>query len=167
MNGILGKFTARYLQQEYINHPAQTISSSCIVVILGGGMARMDQTQQPYIISYSRLIAAFKLYQNAKQNGQPCTILASGNGNPSGISEAALYTKALMEMGIPETDIIKEEKSMNTYENARYSSIILQKLPLSKVYLVTSGFISKGQSFYLRHLEYRRYHILLILSILA
>ncbi|MFS4432243.1 YdcF family protein [Chryseobacterium sp. S90] len=139
MNGIAGKFTARYLQEEY---PTQlpSISYPSIIVILGGGTACLNEIQQSHIISYSRLIAAFKLYMNAKKNKQPCKILASGKGNQNGISEASLYTKALIEMGVPEADIIKEDNSMNTYENAQYSSVILKKSPPAKVYLVTSGF---------------------------
>ncbi|MDR6461523.1 MULTISPECIES: YdcF family protein [Chryseobacterium] len=139
MTGILGKLTARYLQEEY---PTQlpSVSSPSVIVILGGGTVRLNQIQQSHIISYSRLITVFKLYKSAKQNKQPCKILASGNGNNNGVSEAALYARTLTEMGIPETDIIKEEKSMNTFENAKYTSAIIKKLPAPKVYLVTSGF---------------------------
>ncbi|SMO72855.1 Uncharacterized SAM-binding protein YcdF, DUF218 family [Chryseobacterium rhizoplanae] len=137
--GIVGKLTAQYLQEEYTSK-LPPVSSPSVIVILGGGTVRLNETQESNLISYSRLIAAFKLYQNAKQNKQPCKILASGNGNHNGSSEAVLYAKVLTEMGVPETDIIKEERSMNTYENAKYSSVILRKLSSSKVYLVTSGF---------------------------
>ncbi|MGV2451560.1 UNVERIFIED_CONTAM: YdcF family protein [Ralstonia mannitolilytica] len=140
--GIAGKFTANYLQKEYATQ-TPTVSSPSVIVILGGGTVRLNEIQQSHIISSSRIITAFKLYQSAKKNKQSCKILLSGNGNRNGKSEAALYASSLIEMGIPEADILKEDKSMSTYENAKYSSMILRKLSASKVYLVTSGFHMK------------------------
>ena len=137
-NGIIGRLTAKYLQE---NQPEKfTLSSPSVIVVLGGGMTRLGNQQQPHIISYSRLVTAAILYQSAKQNNQPCKIITSGNGNPDGMHEATSYTRLLISMGIPESDIIIEDKSMNTYENAEYSSLIVKTMPPSKVYLVTSGF---------------------------
>lgn len=142
MTGIAGKFTANYLQKEYSTQTS-AISSPCVIVMLGGGTVRLNEIQQSHIISYSRIITAFKMYQSAKNNKQPCKILVSGKGNRNEKSEATLYAGSLIEMGIPEADILKEDKSMSTYENAKYSSAILRKLSASKVYLVTSGFHMK------------------------
>ena len=44
-------------------------------------------------------------------------------------------------MGVSDADIIKEDKSMNTYENAKYSSKILQQMAPSDVYWLLPGFI--------------------------
>lgn len=46
-------------------------------------------------------------------------------------------------MGVLDADIIKEDRSVNTYENAKSSSKILQQMAPSEVYLVTSGFHMK------------------------
>ncbi|MBT2623683.1 YdcF family protein [Chryseobacterium sp. ISL-6] len=140
-NGFLGKQLAGSLQKA----PASniSISSPSVIVVLGGGIVGLKEAEQPNIISYSRLTATAKLYHNAIENRMPCTILVSGKGSGRCTSEASLYTQAFVSMGIPESDIIQEGESMNTYENAKYSSRIIKKLPPSTIYLVTSGFQSK------------------------
>ncbi|SHL66298.1 DUF218 domain-containing protein [Chryseobacterium contaminans] len=46
-------------------------------------------------------------------------------------------------MGVADADIIKEDQSMNTYQNAKFSNEILKKIGVSNIYLVTSGFHMK------------------------
>ncbi len=139
-NGFLGKITAHYLQKSYIDNANLNMTSPSVIVVLGGGITDFNTIEQPHITSYSRLVAACRLYYKARENKQPCTILVSGKGNSIKTSEAELFRKALIDMGIPDSDIIKEERSENTYQNAKYSSVILQKRIPSQVYLVTSGF---------------------------
>ena len=53
--------------------------------------------------------------------------------------EAYYIAQLLMEWGVPEEDILFEEKSRNTYENALYIKPLLKSNNLSKVLLVTSA----------------------------
>ncbi|UKB77373.1 YdcF family protein [Chryseobacterium sp. MEBOG07] len=143
-NGFLGKLTSGYLQKSYVNisTPKNTPSQSAIIVVLGGGVVNFDNTEKLHTMSYSRIVTAYQLYHEYKKNNQPCKILISGKGRGH-TSEAEVFSENFKKMGVPDSDIIKEDKSMNTYENAKYSSKIVKQMAPSSVYLVTSGFHMK------------------------
>ncbi|TLX26933.1 YdcF family protein [Chryseobacterium indologenes] len=143
-NGFLGKLTSGYLQKDYIHNAGikTTATQNPVIVVLGGGIVDFDHTEKLHTMSYSRLVTAYQLYHEYKKNNQPCTLLISGKGRGH-TSEAELFSENFKKMGVPDSDIIKEDKSMNTYQNAKYSSEILAKKSPSVVYLVTSGFHMK------------------------
>lgn len=143
-NGFLGKLTSGYLQKSYVNTIVNKnkTSQNPVIVVLGGGVVDFDNTEKLHTMSYSRLVTAYQLYHEYKKNNLPCKIVISGRGRGQK-SEAALFSENFKEMGVSETDLIKEDKSMNTYENAKYSSKILKQMAPSDVYLVTSGFHMK------------------------
>lgn len=143
-NGFLGKITSGYLQKEYINSAEMKVTGAQnpVIVVLGGGVVDIENTEKLHTMSYSRLVTAYQLYHEFRKNNQPCTILISGKGRGH-ISEAELFSENLKKMGVPAADIIKEDKSMNTYTNAKYSNEILKRMPPSNIYLVTSGFHMK------------------------
>lgn len=143
-NGFLGKLISGYLQKNYINSSEMKNSTdqNPIIVVLGGGIVNIDNTEKLHTMSYSRIVEAYQLYHEYRKNNHPCKILISGKGRGY-ISEAELFSKNFKSMGVPDSDIIKEDQSMNTYQNAKYSSQILNKLAPSSVYLVTSGFHMK------------------------
>jgi uncharacterized SAM-binding protein YcdF (DUF218 family) len=81
---------------------------------------------------------------NLYHEGKIAKILISGdNGYISdrGLHEAKQMKEILIKWGIPENDIIAEEKSRNTYENAVESKKILERSypHLEKRLLITSG----------------------------
>ncbi|KAB1232602.1 YdcF family protein [Chryseobacterium viscerum] len=143
-NGFLGKLTSGYLQKSYVNtsNSKNTASQSAVIVVLGGGVVNFDNTEKLHTMSYSRIVTAYQLYHEYKKNNQPCTILISGKGRGH-TSEAEVFSENFKKMGVPDSDIIKEDKSMNTYENAKYSSKIVKQMNPSSIYLVTSGFHMK------------------------
>ncbi|MCQ9639292.1 YdcF family protein [Chryseobacterium sp. WG14] len=143
-NGFLGKLISGYLQKSYIstsgmkNIPAQ----NPIIVVLGGGVVDIDNTEKLHTMSYSRIVTAYQLYHEYRENNQSCKILISGKGRGH-TSEAELFRENFKKMGVPDSDMIKEDQSMNTYQNAKYSSQIVNQMGPSSVYLVTSGFHMK------------------------
>jgi uncharacterized SAM-binding protein YcdF (DUF218 family) len=143
-NGFLGKLTSGYLQKSYVNTSTtkNTASQNAVIVVLGGGVVNFDNTEKLHTMSYSRIVTAYQLYHEYKKNNQSCTILISGKGRGH-TSEAEVFSENFKKMGVPDSDIIKEDKSMNTYENAKYSSKIVKQMAPSSVYLVTSGFHMK------------------------
>ncbi|MGR3857552.1 YdcF family protein [Chryseobacterium indologenes] len=143
-NGFLGKFTAEYLQKSYVNTIANKngASQNPVIVVLGGGVVDFNHTEKLHTLSYSRLVTAYQLYHEYRKNNLPCKIVISGKGRGH-TSEAELFSENFKNMGVSDADIIKEDKSMNTYENAKYSSKILKQMAPSDVYLVTSGFHMK------------------------
>ncbi len=143
-NGFLGKLISGYLQKNYLNTSEikNTASQNPVIVVLGGGVINIHNKETLHTMSYSRIVKAYELYHEYRKNNQSCKILISGKGRGH-ISEAALFSENFKKMGVPDTDIIKEDKSMNTYENAKFSSPLLKKIAPTNVYLVTSGFHMK------------------------
>nr|WP_315028446.1 YdcF family protein [uncultured Chryseobacterium sp.] len=143
-NGFLGQLIAGYLQNNYIKTSVikNTSAQNPVILVLGGGVVDLNNTEKLHTMSYSRMVTAYQLYYEYRKNNQPCKILISGKGRGH-ISEAELFSENFKNMGVPDSDIIKEDQSMNTYQNAKYSSQILHKMAPSKVYLVTSGFHMK------------------------
>lgn len=70
-------------------------------------------------------------------------IISGGSGSlsPKESTEAALLRHLLLNAGVPDTDIVTEEQSRNTHENAVYTKAVLQQHPeFQKLLLVTSAF---------------------------
>lgn len=143
-NGFLGKLISGYLQKSYLNTPVikNTPAQNPVIVVLGGGVVDIDNIEKLHTMSYSRIVTAYQLYHEYKKNNQPCTLLISGKGRGR-ISEAELFRENFKKMGVPDSDMIKEDQSMNTYQNAKFSSQILNKIAPTSLYLVTSGFHMK------------------------
>lgn len=143
-NGFLGKLISGYLQESYLNTPEvkNTTVQNPVIVVLGGGVVDIDNTEKLHTMSYSRMVTAYQLYHEFKKNNQPCKILISGKGKGHK-SEAELFSEDFKKMGVADADIIKEDQSMNTYQNAKFSNEILKKIGASNIYLVTSGFHMK------------------------
>ena len=143
-NGFLGKLISGYLQKNYVSPVASKnrVLQNPVIVVLGGGVVDFEHTEKLHTLSYSRLVTAYQLYYEYRKNNLPCKIVISGKGRGH-TSEAELFRENFKKMGVSDADIIKEDKSMNTYENAKYASKILKQLAPSDVYLVTSGFHMK------------------------
>ncbi len=86
-----------------------------------------------------RLIQAVTLYKTGKVKKLLITG-DSGYVTNRGLHEAKQVKELLLKWGIPEIDILTEEKSINTYENAIESAKILNEYKEIKSYLlITSG----------------------------
>jgi uncharacterized SAM-binding protein YcdF (DUF218 family) len=100
-NGFLGKLISGYLQDSYLN--ASEIKSTAvqnpIIVVLGGGVVEISNTEKLHTMSYSRMVAAYQLYHEYRKNNQPCKILISGKGRGHR-SEAELFSEDFKKMGV-------------------------------------------------------------------
>lgn len=112
------------------------------VAIVLGGMFEYNGDLDEITIRRQgdRLFKAISLYKTGKVE----KLLISGDSGylgERGLHEAKQVKTLLITWGIPETDIITEEKSINTHENAVESTKILkQSYPHYKNFiLVTSG----------------------------
>ncbi len=112
------------------------------VAIVLGGMFEYNTDIEGISIRRQgdRLIQAINLYKMGKVE----KILISGDSgyvSDRGLKEAKQVKELLILWGIPETDIISEEKSINTHENAEETVLILQKSypHFDSFILVTSG----------------------------
>lgn len=116
---------------------------SVSIIVLGGGTRFDDELHQyvPQRDSETKLETALALYGRCTQANSKCTFFLSG-GDPQrhGISEAETFHRELLTMGIPNRDIRVEGKSLNTYQNAKFTAPMLGPTGTSQIYLVTTPY---------------------------
>lgn len=112
------------------------------VAIVLGGMSEYNNDIKTLSIRRSgdRLFQALRLYKEGKVK----KIMISGDAGyltDRGLKEAKRMKELLISWGVPAGDIITEELSKNTHENAEFSvKILKQRYPHFKSFvLVTSG----------------------------
>jgi len=110
------------------------------VLILGGAVALPQFPRQDLELvgASDRIRYAGQLYKAQKAEK---IVIAGGNVFPQeGIRGEAYYiAQLLIEWGVPAEDILFEEKSRNTYQNAVFAKPLLQQNDLKSVLLVTSA----------------------------
>jgi uncharacterized SAM-binding protein YcdF (DUF218 family) len=114
------------------------------VIVLGGITSYYDQSfkQIGFNRSVDRLMQAIKLYKLGKVKkivftGGDTTILQDGN------NEADVIKQYLFDIGIPAEDLIFENESRNTHENATFVFKLLKPTESEKILLITSAFHMK------------------------
>ena len=105
-----------------------------------GGYCSWDDTRHTinFYPAADRLFKAIELYKKGKVN----TLLLTGGivyESKKRKSEALVAKDYLMNLGIPEKDIITEPNSKSTYENAIESQKILGKVGEKGITLITSA----------------------------
>jgi uncharacterized SAM-binding protein YcdF (DUF218 family) len=96
-------------------------------VVLGGYSSYNQRTNQiNFNESGDRLISAIELYKLGKIKK---ILISGGNGEliNDGMRESAWSKDFLLNMGIDKADIILEDSSRNTMENAQYTARLLQE----------------------------------------
>ena len=84
------------------------------VIALGCGLLGGERVSR---LLSGRLDKAIRVYNRCKN---PAKIIVSGGQGPDEkISEAEAMKRYLLEKGIPEANILKEDRSINTFENLR------------------------------------------------
>jgi DUF218 domain len=57
----------------------------------------------------------------AKKNDCPCSIVISGGDAPrTGVTEAEDYRAEMLRLGVEDSDIVPEGRSLNTFQNAEF-----------------------------------------------
>jgi len=131
---------ARNLESKFTPVTAAEIASADAILILGGALAlpQYPRVDLELVDSSDRIRYAWQLY---RQNRANKIIIAGGNVFPQTDvrGEAYYIARLLMEWGVPEEDILFEEQSRNTYQNAVYIKPLLAENNLSSLLLVTSA----------------------------
>ena len=112
------------------------------IIVLGGGTAQLpDQsTVRPAVLAYSRILEAVRLYFLAKKSNCQCNIIISGgDASRTGVTEADNYRAEMLQLGVEDSDILLERRSLNTFRNAEFTEAILKQQTFNKLFLVTSG----------------------------
>jgi uncharacterized SAM-binding protein YcdF (DUF218 family) len=140
-NVWVSNFLVKSLEWQYISTPDELPNAEAIV-ILGGGIKPAIHPRPMIDVAESgdRVIYGAKLYKMGKS---PLIIATGGRipwrGGENLPPEADDMTELLLFFGIPESAIIKEGDSFNTYDNAVNTRKILEKLNIDRILLVTSA----------------------------
>ncbi|MCX7728801.1 MAG: YdcF family protein [Bacteroidia bacterium] len=124
------------------NYPVPKLQKTYEVGIVLGGIGRIDPTEQriEFTNSADRLLKAIELYHQRKIKK---ILITGGSGSvlhPED-KEAIYIYRYLKNIQVPDTDIIIENESRNTYENAIYSKKILDSLHIyDDIILITSAY---------------------------
>jgi uncharacterized SAM-binding protein YcdF (DUF218 family) len=130
----------RWLESDYVipKNP-----QGDVIILLG---ERIDSyvhdifgTGSPSGTTLSRMLAAAKLQL---KKGIPI-IVSHGKDPKSNLSKGSIIMQYLVEFGIPRNKIILEEKSRNTFENAKYSIELCIKNDFRTPIVVTSAYHMK------------------------
>lgn len=90
------------------------------IIILGCSI-RPDGTPTPLLQARIDRAISFDNEQAAKHNRRAKFVPSGGQGSDEVISEAECMKRYLVENDVPESRIIKEDKSVNTYQNLAFS----------------------------------------------
>ncbi len=126
------------LESAYPVEPVDSFPRAAAIVVLGGS-TRGDIAQgrtADLNAQADRLVFATQLYRLGKA---PLVLLSGGSAGHSR-PEAQEMAEILGIMGLPESVLLLESQSRNTYENAYYSAQLLEKRGIRRVILVTSAF---------------------------
>lgn len=121
------------------------------VVVLGAGI----QGEEPSLTLKRRLDKSIE-YLSANPNS--IIITSGGFGKEVTISEAEVMKRYLIAHGINESRILKEEKSMTSDENLRYTQQLLTQLyeaEVPTILIITSDY----HMFRAKHIAYRYYPV--------
>jgi len=134
-----------HLARALLERPYRPITSypdgtQCIVVISGSVLPRDDNRPRPTLgkDTLYRCLHGAELYRA----GKPLPVIVSG-----GVVEpekdmpaiAYLMKDLLVQLGVSPGDIILEDRSTSTYENAVYCRELLAERKLTRIVLVTEG----------------------------
>jgi uncharacterized SAM-binding protein YcdF (DUF218 family) len=113
-----------------------------VVVVLGTGTEHDGNgTLVPKPDAFPRMAKAAELYAECKRREPSCQVIVSG-GNPQlhEMAEADNYAPYLLRLHVDDADLLLENTSKNTYENARNVARILRTERYDSLMLVTSAY---------------------------
>jgi uncharacterized SAM-binding protein YcdF (DUF218 family) len=118
-----------------------TYAARTAIVILGAGTIHRDGKLVPPRDAIARIAMSADLYARCKRMSAVCHVIISG-GNPQEheATEADTYLPYLLRDEVPRADIILENSSLTTYENARNVAAILPDGYYGSLILVTSAY---------------------------
>ncbi|WP_236002320.1 YdcF family protein [Paraburkholderia elongata] len=121
--------------------PASFAQRTAIIMLGGGTIYDDDDILVPPPDVLARIAVSAQNYAACKRTAAMCQVIVSG-GNPQrrAATEADTYLPYLLRKQVPRTDIVLENSSRTTYENARNVSAILERSRYDSLILVTSAY---------------------------
>jgi len=156
-NGMIPMTLMFHLEKPFTTVNDRTIISNRAMIVLGGGISYYPSDISSLFTSDARILEAYRIYNVAQVHHVQYTIFLSGGytNKSKSISEAALYKRELLQLGVPNQYLITEDKSLNTYQNAEYLKPILQGYPFKEYVLVSGALHMKRAQEYFDHFNIR------------
>ncbi|QUM88635.1 YdcF family protein [Moritella sp. 36] len=150
--GVVPKYLLDKLQQDYVAKTSIHWQENNAIILLGAGLEKVGDNIEPPFYSFARIYEAARVYNECVDSNQQCKIIVSGGDTKKlGDTEAAVYKERLISIGINAVDIITEPNSLNTWQNAQFTSEILRKGNFDNNVLVSSGLHIKRSLLYFEH----------------
>lgn len=130
------------VQHDALHYPPPRFGEHTVIVLLGGGTRRDPQgTLIPRDDALPRIATAASLYGQCKRQSRNCQVIVSG-GDPEHHSEAEAdnYAPFLLAANVAKSDLVLENTSLTTYENAEHVARILRNEHYDSLMLVTSAY---------------------------
>jgi uncharacterized SAM-binding protein YcdF (DUF218 family) len=125
-----------------------------VIVVLGAGVDADTARHEVHVaaVGYGRVTRAAQLYRDCRLHAAGCTVLLSG-GDPQlrGLSEAAANARELVALGVDAADLLLEERSLDTWQNAQYTAGLLAARGTDAAVLVSSGIHLRRAQLYFSH----------------
>ena len=128
------------LEKRYAPINKEQLCEGDVYILLGGGISEdaplsFGQNGIPSEASVVRMVEVVRLYKKDKKK-----IIVSGGKTPGkSISEASVYKKFLIDMGIEQEYIIMEAESRTTAENSNMTKKIMKDYGFERGVLITSA----------------------------
>lgn len=138
-NPLIAATLVKTLEWRYL--PLDPVPSAEAIVVLGGS-TRPQSPPRPWVEvqeAGDRILYGVKLYQDGLA---PLIVFSGGRihwKDAAERSEAEDMTEIAQLMGVPERNILREDESLNTYQNAVNTAQILRQRQINTILLVTSA----------------------------
>ncbi|GAB6076328.1 YdcF family protein [Desulfurobacterium crinifex] len=122
-------------------YPSKTELDCEAIVVLGGGKISHSPEEggkaavKPQVAK--RLYTAFKVWKRIKK---PLVVSGGKVFNEKAEPESSAMKRFLTNLGIPDKEVIEDDKSKNTFQNGIFTYEILSKRRVKKICLVTSAY---------------------------
>lgn len=152
--GVFAKWLVTPLEQPVKIVDRHQILRHRAIVVLGAGEVKSPFVTQMGTLGFARVLEALRIYRIAKLYNVDYTIfLCGGDTNHSGYTEAELFKQKLIELGVPKRLIVTENRSKNTFENAKFVKKLLKQRHFSEVLLVTGALHMKRAQQYFDYFD--------------
>lgn len=116
------------------------------IIVLGGGTEHTGPHRQlrPEGDSIEKVALAAHAYQTFVAHAPhgaaaPLVIVSGGDPEHHGGAEADTYVPELAALGVPSADLIAENRSLNTYQNAEFVRPLLEDRHIDRLILLTTA----------------------------
>ncbi|WP_079212762.1 YdcF family protein [Brucella pituitosa] len=155
-SALLPDLLMNRLQAPYSSHMQTELEDNTAFILFGMGTQTVQESGktavEPLAFSYGTIFAAVRMNQQCLQRGLTCRfVISGGDVAASGTSEAESAATELKKAGVAPASIIQDEQSLNTWQNAKNTALILKNLKPTKVVLLQAAPMLGRSLLYLQH----------------